>query len=214
MPVHSLGGPAAAAAARSHSFETSSRPYSPSSSSSSYYAAAPGGTITARLERPAESTGLMYVPNEGRAAVGSRYLVRQKIVDGPRLDETDTQSLSAKQVLFYFGVLNLKEPCLQQQQSVEYAQDRSGMWSAKLVLGRESISIPQMKTRMAAKVEICRMALSLLKPRFPSWRVPDEPSLDLSAPEWHWGSLLEGKASLFFRGKGSKKKGGCIVLSC
>jgi hypothetical protein len=118
-------------------------------------------------------------------------LIRQKTVVGQPLHEIDTRSLSAKQVLFYFGVLTLKEPCL--RPTFEYSQDRSSMWTAKLVLYRESISIPRMLTRMGAKVEICRVALSLLKPRFAGWRVPDEPGLDLTAPEWLWGALLEGR---------------------
>lgn len=186
-PLYSHG-PAAVNSASASAFENMTRPYSP------YYSYSYPFEVSASLEnRPEQGGAFMYNPDEGEV-ISSRYLIRQKIVVGQPLNEIDTRSLSAKQVLFYFGVLTLKEPCL--QPSFEYAQDRSGMWTAKLVLYRETISIPRMMTRMGAKVEICRVALSLLKSRFAGWRVPDEPSLDLTAPEWLWGSLLEGEAEL------------------
>ncbi|CRG91531.1 hypothetical protein PISL3812_08581 [Talaromyces islandicus] len=178
-PLYSLG--LAAGSPSSSAFENIAGPYSPSYPFDA----------AANVEQHPEQSTFMYNPEEA-GIISSRYLIREKIVVGQPLHEIDTRSLSAKQVLFYFGVLTLKEPCL--QPSFEYVQDRSSMWTAKLVLYRESISIPRMLTRMGAKVEICRVALSLLKPRFASWRVPDEPSLDLTAPEWLWGSLLEDYA--------------------
>ncbi|KAH8692415.1 hypothetical protein BGW36DRAFT_348749 [Talaromyces proteolyticus] len=105
------------------------------------------------------------------------------------LSEIDTRSLTAKQVLFYFGVLTLIQPHL--HPTFEYSQDYPGKWTAKLFLYRETLSIPRLRTQMAAKVEICRVALSLLKSRYADWRVPDEPNLALTTPEWLWVEMLE-----------------------
>lgn len=111
---------------------------------------------------------------------------------GPQLGEIDIRSLSPKLVLFYFGVLNLQETQL--DPVVEYTQEAAdGRWSAKLTMYRDSLKIPALESLTAAKVEICRVALSILKVRYANWKVPNEPSEQLTAFSWRWGELLQGE---------------------
>lgn len=116
-----------------------------------------------------------------------------QVVRGPALRNVDTRSLTASQVLFYFGVLTIQESHLQPR--FEYHRGENGKWRAKLTLYRDSLDLPTLRdTQMGAKVDICRLALSLLKPRYANWNVPDEPSESLTAPEWNWSFLTEGES--------------------
>ncbi|EED12630.1 conserved hypothetical protein [Talaromyces stipitatus ATCC 10500] len=115
------------------------------------------------------------------------------IKSGPQLSEIDTRSLTPEQVLFYFGVLSLQQTQL--EPVFEYTQEANGgHWSAKLTMYRDSLKIPALKSLAAAKVEICRVALSILKARYANWNVPDEPSGNLTAFSWRWGGLLNAYA--------------------
>lgn len=115
---------------------------------------------------------------------------------GQQLGQFDLHSLSSDQVLFYFGVLSLQETQL--EPIFEYTQEAAdGSWSAKLTLLRDSIKIPAVESLMTAKVEICRIALSILQRRYANWKVPDEPSENLTAFRWRWANLLQGELSVY-----------------
>lgn len=114
---------------------------------------------------------------------------------GPQLSEIDIRSLSPELVLFYFGVLRLQDPQL--DPIVEFTKDPlDGRFYAKITMCRDSLKIPALESMAAAKVELCRVALSILKVRFANWKVPDQPSERLTAFSWRWAQLLQGELSL------------------
>ncbi|PCG95752.1 Hypothetical protein PENO1_071890 [Penicillium occitanis (nom. inval.)] len=109
---------------------------------------------------------------------------------GPQLSEVDLRSLSPKLVLFYFGVLRLQDPQL--DPVVEYTKNAvDGRFYAKLTMYRDSLKIPAQESMADAKVELCRVALSILKVRYANWKVPDEPSEKLTPFSWRWAQLLQ-----------------------
>lgn len=109
-----------------------------------------------------------------------------------QLSEIDIRSLSPQLVLFYFGVLRLQEPQL--DPIVEFTKDPvDGRFYAKLTMYRDTLKIPALESMTAAKVELCRVALSILKVRYANWKVPDEPSDKLTAFSWRWTQLLQGE---------------------
>ncbi|OKL58414.1 hypothetical protein UA08_06218 [Talaromyces atroroseus] len=122
--------------------------------------------------------------------VGDEDDEERQVVRGPPLDEVDTRNLTSEQVLFYFGVLKLQEK-KNLNQNIQYNQEPDGRWSARFTMYNDSLKLPSMRSLVVAKVEICRVALSILKVRHARWRVPDEPSLDLTAQDWRWFSLLQ-----------------------
>lgn len=115
---------------------------------------------------------------------------------GPQLSEMDLLSLSPKLVLFYFGVLRLQDPHL--DPVVEFTKDAvDGRFYAKLTMYRDSLKIPAQESITDAKVEICRVALSILKVRYANWKVPDEPSEKLTPFSWRWAQLLQGELQFY-----------------
>lgn len=114
----------------------------------------------------------------------------------PQLSEIDLRSLSPELVLFYFGVLRLQDPQL--DPVVEFTKDAvDGRFYAKLTMYRDSLKIPALESMAAAKVEICRVALSILKVRYANWKVPDEPGEKLTAFSWRWVRLLQGELPFY-----------------
>jgi hypothetical protein len=114
----------------------------------------------------------------------------KRVVRGPPLAQVDISTLSSEQVLFYFGVLKLQEK-RHLQPTFEYTEEPEGRWSAKLTMYNDSLRLPSMSSLVVAKVEICRLALSILKVRHGGWKVPDEPNADLTPQDWRWFSLLQ-----------------------
>lgn len=116
---------------------------------------------------------------------------------GPQLGKIGIRFLTPEQILFYFGVLNLQQRQL--DPLFEYTQDpNSGWWSTKITLIRDSLTVPALESLRTAKAEGCRLALSILKLRYSTWCVPDEPSGDLTSFTWRWHDLLQGILPPFF----------------
>ena len=92
-------------------------------------------------------------------------------------------------------MLRLQDPQL--DPIVEFTKDPlDGRFYAKITMCRDSLKIPALESMAAAKVELCRVALSILKVRFANWKVPDQPSERLTAFSWRWAQLLQGELSL------------------
>ena len=114
------------------------------------------------------------------------------VIKGQQLGEIEFSSLSPQLVVFYFGVLRLQDPQL--DPNFEYTKDAAdGSFHGRLTMYRDTLKIPALESMTAAKVELCRVALSILKVRSPKWRVPDEPSEKLTAISWRWAQLLRGE---------------------
>jgi hypothetical protein len=109
-----------------------------------------------------------------------------------RLLDLDTDTLTAEEALFYFGVLSTLESLAPR---FEYSSSFGGTQVVKLSFRGDTVCKEQKyDTKLEAKADACRKALHILKLKFGNWSLPPLPRDGIGlAGTWDWRTVLQGK---------------------